>query len=422
LLVAVGLNQRSATVADREAVAIPAGDLRATLASHAALDGIDEIAVLSTCYRVEIYAAARCPAAATLALRRALSQRAGRPVPTLELQGEEAFRHLVRVASSLESAILGEPQILGQVKDAFASAIEGGFAGRELTGVMNRALAAAKRVRTETNVGRAGVSWGHATAVLAEKVIGSLAGRRVVVVGAGEMARLTAQHLRALGAELVVLNRTVANAHALALEVGARFGGLAALGAELEEADVVVSAAPVAPEAFAVEAMAAHARRRGRRLVMVDLAVPRAIPAAVGELEDVYLCDVDDLDRVMRAALAERSGAAAQAEQIVEDEVAAFIRAVAERKVAPLIAELRTRASRLAREEVERTLRRLGEDPEIERRLDALAGAIVAKILHAPSTRLREAVCAGGSGEALVAAAVEIFDLRAEGGAERNAR
>jgi glutamyl-tRNA reductase len=266
------------------------------------------------------------------------------------------------------------------------------------------------------------VSWGHATAALAEKVIGSLAGRRVVIIGAGEMARLTAQHLRDERADLVILNRTVAHAHALALEVGARFGGLAALDAELEDADVVVSAAPVAPDAFAPAAMAARMRRRGRRLVMVDLAVPRAIPAAVGELDDVYLCDVDDLDRVMRASLAERSVAAAQAERIVEDEVAAFARAAAERKVAPLIAEMRTRASRLAREEVERTLRRIGEDPEIERRLDALAGAIVAKILHAPSTRLRQAVSAGGTGDALVAAAVEIFDLRAEVGAERAAR
>lgn len=419
MLVVVGLNQRSATVADREALAIPADELEAALASHASLDGIDELVVLSTCYRVEIYAAAHPPAAAMLALRRALCGRGGRELPTFELQGEEAFRHLVRVAASLESAILGEPQILGQVKDAFARAIEGGFAGRELTGVMNRALAAAKRVRTETAVGRAGVSWGHATAALAEKVIGPLAGRRVVIVGAGEMARLTAQHLRDERADLVILNRTVAHAHALAIEVGARFGGLASLDAELEDADVVVSAAPVSPEAFAPAAMAARMRRRGRRLVMVDLAVPRAIPAAVGELGDVYLCDVDDLDRVMRASLAERAAAAAQAEGIVEKEVAGFVRAAAERMVAPLIAELRTRASRLAREEVERTLRRLGEDPEIERRLDALAGAIVAKLLHAPSTRLRAAVSAGGTGEALVAAAVEIFDLRAAAGAER---
>ncbi|WP_242343221.1 glutamyl-tRNA reductase [Anaeromyxobacter terrae] len=414
MLVAVGLNQKGATVADREVLALPPDALQQALAGYAALDGIEEVAVMSTCYRVEIFAATRCPAAATLALRQALNARAGRELPLFELQGEEAFRHLVRVASSLESAILGEPQILGQVKDAFQRALELGVAGKELTAVLNRVLAGAKRVRTETAVGRAGISWGHAAATLAEKVIGQMQGRRVVVVGAGEMARLSAQHLRDLGARIVVLNRTLANGEALAQEVGGVARPLEALEEELAEADVVVSAAPVAPAAFQPEAMTRLARARRRPIVLVDLAVPRAIPAATGGVRDVYLCDVDDLDRVMKAAMSERVAAVADAERIIADEVVKYVRTEAERRAAPLIQEMRSRASAIAREEVERTLRRLGEDPELERRLDAMAGSIVSKILHAPSTKLRQAVCDGGAGEALVAAAVEIFELSAD--------
>lgn len=419
MLVAVGLNQKSATVTDREVVALPPEDFQTTLAGYAALDGIDEVAVMSTCYRVEIFAATRCPAAATVALRQALNARAGRELPLFELHGEEAFRHLVRVASSLESAILGEPQILGQVKDAFQRAIELGVAGKELTAALSRALAGAKRVRTETAIGRAGISWGHAASTLAEKVLGTMKGRRVVVVGAGEMARLSAQHLRDQGARIVVMNRTLANGEALAREVGGSARPLDALEEELAHADVVVSAAPVAPPAFQPEAMARTVRARRRPMVLVDLAVPRAIPAATGAIEDVFLCDVDDLSRVMKASMSERSAAVEDAVKIVAEEVEKHVRAEAERRAAPLIQEMRKRASAIAREEVERTLRRLGEDPEIERRLDAMAGSIVSKLLHAPSARLRQAVCDGGAGEALVEAAVEIFELSPDIRAQR---
>jgi len=411
MLVAVGLNRKSATVADREVLALPADRLDEVLTGFSALGGVDEVAVLSTCYRVEIFAATRCPSAATVALRAALQARAGRELPLFEVHGEEAFRHLVRVTSSLESAILGEPQIQGQVKDAFQRAIDAGAAGKELVAVLNRALQAAKRVRTDSAVGRAGVSWGHAAAALATKVLGPLANRRVIVVGAGEMARLSAQHLAEQKARIVVLNRTLANAEALAREVGGEARPLEFLEEELATADVVVSAAPVAPAAFAPGPMLRLLKARQRRIVLVDLAVPRAIPVETGRLPDVYLCDVDDLDRVMKAALAEREAALGDAERIVDDEVAKYVRAEAERRAAPLIQEIRTRASAIAKEEVERTLRRLGEDPELARRLDAMAGSIVSKILHHPSTRLRQAVCDGGRGEALVAAACEMFDL-----------
>lgn len=412
MLLAVGLNRTLATVEDREVLALADEEIAQALAGWSALDGVDEVAVLSTCYRVEIYAVARWPGVAGAALRSALAARAGRDLPLFELHGQAAFRHLVRVAGSLESAILGEPQIQGQVKEAFVRAAASGAAGKELAGVLARALAAVKRVRTETAIGRGGVSWGHAAACLAGKVLGELRGRRVLVLGAGEMARLSAQHLAAQGAAITVLNRTAARAEALAAEVGGAAGGLEALEAALEAADVVVSAAPVAPEALAPAAVARRMARRERPLVLVDLAVPRAIPPATGALEGVYLCDVDDLDRIMRASQAERGAAVAQAGRIVDAEVERYARSEAERRAVPVIQELRARAEAIARQEVERTVRRLGGDADLEARLDALAGAIVAKILHAPSTRLKAAVHQGGEGEALLGAAAAMFELQ----------
>jgi glutamyl-tRNA reductase len=347
VLVAVGLNQKGATVADREVLALPPDAIHSALAGYAALDAIEEVAVMSTCYRVEIYAATRCPAAATLALRQALNARAGRELPLFELHGEEAFRHLVRVASSLESAILGEPQILGQVKDAFQRAIELGVAGKELTAVLNRALASAKRVRTETAVGRAGISWGHAAATLAEKVLGPIQGRCVVVVGAGEMARLSAQHLRDQGARIVVLNRTLANGEALAQEVGGTARPLDALEEVLAQADVVASAAPVARRrsSQAMTRLAArgagrwsrgprrpacHSRRDGRDLRR--LSVRRGRPRSGDE----------GGDERRAAAWPTPSGSSRRRSRSTS----------AQRRSAggPLIQEMRSRASAIARE------------------------------------------------------------------------
>ncbi len=415
MLVCVGLDQKCAEVGHREALAASPEELAAILRAHAALGGVDEIAALSTCFRVEVYAATRFPVAAVAALRRALCERAGSPdLPLLEMRGEAALRHLARVSAGLESAVLGEPQILGQVKEAFARASESGAVGRELATAFHRAFHVARRVRAETAIGRAGVSWGTAAGTLAEKVLGSLRGRRVVVVGAGEMARLSALHLREAGAEISVLNRTPAHAEALAAEVGGTSGPLEDLARELRLADVVVSAAPATPADLEPQAVARLMRARaGRRLVLVDLAVPRAVPAAAGRLEGVYLCDVDDLARLSQASLEERSAAAAEAERVVDDALRRFAREDDERRAAPIIAALRSRAQSIAGEEVARTLRCLGDDPELEARLRAMAGAIVAKLLHAPSARLRRAGGDGRGGESMLAAARAIFGLEA---------
>ena len=417
MLVAVGVDQKSVAVAAREKLASSSGDLAEVVQAYGRIDGVDEALVVSTCYRVEVYAATRCPGAAAAGIAEALRSRAGDPgLPLFDLRGDEAFRHLVRVASSLESGVVGEPQVLGQVKEAFARAAQSGAARKDLSAVMARALQVAKRVRSETSIGRSGVSWGHAAADVAAKVLGPLVGRRALVVGAGEMARLAAQHLRDQGVEVVVANRTAENAVALSAEVGGTAVPLESLGDELARADAVVLAAPVShPALTAGGAVQLMKKRRYRRVVLIDLAVPRAAPAELGEVDGVYLCDVDDLARVQRQAMAERADSIAAAERIVEDEVARYARAQAERRAAPLIAAVRHRASAIAREEVERTVQRLGGDPELERRLDALAGAIVAKLLHQPSVRLRQAGTDGESGEELMSAAARNFDVHRAG-------
>ncbi|HZY04189.1 MAG TPA: glutamyl-tRNA reductase [Anaeromyxobacteraceae bacterium] len=418
MLLAIGLDRSCAEISHREALAAGPEERAALLQGLAALGGVDEVSMLSTCYRVEVYAASCTPAVAAASLRQALVARAGgRDLPLFELHGDAALRHLWRVAASLESLILGEPQILGQVREAFAAAAAAGTAGRELAAVAKHTVQVAKRVRSGTSIGRAGVSWGGAAASLAEKVLGPLSGRRVLVIGAGEMARLTAQHLREQGASLVILNRTQEHGQALADEVGGTAAPLEALGAELLSADVVVSAAPAAPPAFAPAALAALMKaRRHVRLVLVDLAVPRAIPPESGRLEGVYLCDVDDLERLQAAAVAERSSAVSAAERIVEEEIGRWAREEAERRAVPIIKAVRSLAADIAREEAARTARRLGDDPEVARRLDALAGAIVSKLLHAPSARLRQAGADGAPGEALMAAARRIFDVPADAG------
>jgi glutamyl-tRNA reductase len=414
MLVAIGVDRKRASVASRERLAAGGEELAALMRSYGALDGVDEVFVLSTCYRVELYAASACPSAAAASLATALRQRSGDPeLPLFDLRGAEAFRHLSRVAGSLESGVIGEPQVLGQVKEAFGRSAEAGTVGKELSSVIARVLQVAKRVRTETAIGRSGVSWGHASADLAEKVLGPLDGRRAVVVGAGEMARLSAQHLHEQGMQVVVVNRTLASAEVLAREIDGEARPIEALGEELVRADVAVVAAPVTLEALEPRgAPALMKQRRHRRLLFIDLAVPRAVPAPLGDVDGIYVCDVDDLARIQRQAQEARSGAIRDAEKIIDSEVERFARELAERRAAPLIAAVRHRASAIAREEVERTVRRLGGDPELEKRLDALAGAIVSKLLHQPSVRLRMAGQDVGGGDELMAAAARIFDVQ----------
>ena len=321
MLVSVGLNPKGAGIAGRDLVAAAMRGLDGAIATYAGLDGVDELAVLSTRRGVELYATTRCPAAATLALRRALEAHAGRELPLFELHGADAFRHLVRIATRLEAATAGEPGIAAKVEEAFRRAVEAGTAGRELAEVVGRVLEAERRVRAEA-LGCDGSSWDGAAAALAEKVLGPLSGRPALVLGAGDAAHLAARRLVCEGARLVVMDRALAAAEELASELGGVARPIETLGEELLRVDAVVSTVRVAPPELEPARMHSTAASRRRRIVIVDLAAPPAIPAETGTLEDVYLCDVDDLERMMRAEARDDRRAFTDAERIVEDEVA----------------------------------------------------------------------------------------------------
>jgi len=322
VLAVVGLTRRSGKSPDRDLLALSAAEVETALAGF--LDGgaVEEVAVVFTHFRVEVYAATRCPAAALLALRQALTARARRELPLFELHGPEAFRHLVRVVSSLDSPMLGEPEIVAQVKDAFRRAVEVGAAGDGLTGSLDRALEVARRIGRETTADCGCASWDDAAVALAEKVLGPLAGRRTAIAGSSETSRACARRFSERGASVVVLDGSISAAVTFAAEIAARARPLDALGDELLRADVVLSATPIPPDAFRPEAMRRISKARRRPVVIVDLSTAGAIPAETGLVRDVYLCDVEGLDRMMRAAMDERADAVEHAERALDRELA----------------------------------------------------------------------------------------------------
>ena len=424
-LFCVGLSHKSAPIEVREKVAVPEEEQAALLQKVAALPGVSEAMLLSTCNRVELFAAVAGPESAD-AVAAQLREKGGDKVRPhlLQHQGEAAVVHLFRVASSLDSMVVGEPQILGQVKDAFSSSVAAGTVGGELTRACEAAFAAAKRVRTETGIGANAVSMASAAVELARKIFGSLSGRTVLVVGVGPMSEICARHLGSEGANVRVANRTLARAEALVKELGGKaearpFGDVAKL---LTEADVVVTSTAAPKPIFNVELVQpALKARKGRPLFLVDLAVPRDVDPAVHQLDGVFAYNVDDLERVVAENLAARSGEAARAEVLIAEEVARFIRSKTARDAVPILGQLRRRADSIALSEAEKTLAVLGEGLSLRQRqsVEAMAKAIVNKLLHAPTARLRTAGEAGPEEAARVAAAAaELFGLADEGSAD----
>ena len=416
-LVLVGLSHHTAPVAVRERIAVGEGVVDEALGSLRALPGIDETFVVSTCNRVEVYAVTgAAPAEAGQAIRGWLSsQDAAIDSHLYEHHGLEAVRHLFRVCASLDSMVVGEPQILGQVKEAFATAEKAGAVGGLLARCCRRAFTVAKRVRNETQVGKLAVSMSFAAVELANKILGSLEGKTVLLVGAGKMSALAARHLLGAGVgRVAVVNRSRERADELAREIGGEAFDWASLQDRLAEADVVVcsTAAPL-PVISREMVQAARKVRRHRPLFFIDLAVPRDVDPRVNELDGIFVYDVDDLDKVVDENRKAREGEAARAEGIVDQEAGAFL-AATRSEAAPIVRELRLRGEAVARHEVERTLARFGDSltPEQRKSVDALARAIVNKLLHEPTARIREAG-ERDDGE-LLRAAVNLFGIEGE--------
>jgi glutamyl-tRNA reductase len=312
-----------------------------------------------------------------------------------EHQGEAALTHLFRVASSLDSMVLGEAQVLGQVKDALERSLAAGTVRGELSRMFAAAFRCAKRVRTETAIGMAATSMASAAVSVARTAHCGLEGKTVLLVGAGEMAELAARHLVQVRAgRILVVNRTLSRAEALAARVGGTAYPFEELFSLLVTMDVVVSGTASPVPIFTRENMAAVLEARAHRpLVMMDLAVPHDIAPDVAELAGVRLHDVDDLQRFVAGNAAARAEGARQAEVMVAEEVARFVRDQSVRNGVPVLARLRQRADAIARAEVERTLARLGEGLSDKQRksIEAMGHAIINKLLHEPTARLRAA-------------------------------
>jgi glutamyl-tRNA reductase len=396
VIVVVGLSHHTAPLEMREALAFPRERMGEALERLREESGLAEAMILSTCNRVEIYG--RAPESAAEPVAEFLAGFHDRRRDELDshlyrLEGEAAVRHAFRVAASLDSMVLGEPQILGQVKKAYEAAEEAGALGSVLNTLRNRSLAAAKRARTETAIGRNAVSVSHVAVELARKIFGNLRERSVLLVGAGKMSEVAARQMVRDGARATVLGgRTLERAEQLAAALGGRAAPLEALRSEMSRVDVVISGTGAPGLVVRREDVdAAQAARRHRPLFLIDIAVPRDIEPEAGKVNGVFLYDLDDLRSVAEANLRERGKEAAQAEAILDQEIRAFLDWRESLDVVPLLVELRSRADEIRRAEVDKARRRLGPlTPEQEKAVEAMTSGIVNKLLHPPTVELKK--------------------------------
>jgi glutamyl-tRNA reductase len=417
----VGVSYRSAPVASRVRIAI-AGDERTDVLRRLRDGGIvDEALVVSTCNRVEVYASGEDAARVSEQVRSLLGSRVPgedlRPY-LYERRGREAVHHVFRVASSLDSLVVGEPQILGQLKEAFDAATQADAVGSILARALHRAFHVAKRVRTETALGAGQVSVASVAVDLARKIYNDLSGHEVLLLGAGEIAESAARALKAAGAtRILIANRSFERAEALAAQIdGAAPRSLGELPVLLEHADVVLVSTGAAGFVVTRELAAkAVKRRRGRPLFFVDVAVPRNVDPRVHDLDNCYRYDIDDLEQIVAEGMQERRAEAEAAERLVQSEIDAYCTWARQLEVTPTIVALRERVRGTLAAELEKSLggrlKHLGDDDR--KALGAMLDAAANKILHAPTRALKQATDAP-DGDLLVAATRTLFELPAE--------
>ena len=397
--VVVGLSHRTAPVEVRERLAVAPSDLQRELREIATNSGLEEALLISTCNRVELYATSANPLEAAREAKQTLTKRlgdaAGEGVLYQE-RGVGAVRHVFRVASSLDSLVVGEPQILGQVKDAFDAANEAGTIGTLLGRCFTQAFATAKRVRNETGIAEGTVSVSSIACELAKKIFGNLEGRQTLLLGAGEMGESAARSLRQTGTNLHIINRSEERAQMLGIACDGRAVPYERLATELSDADVVIASTASPQFILTPQLMKSVVRtRRHRPLFIIDIAVPRDVDPRVGNMDNVFVYDVDDLQQVAEENLAVRAREAALAERIIEDEVESFLSWRRSLELAPTIVALRKRFGQVAEEELRRALPRLGSLGESDRAvLEAMSRSLVNKLLHQPMTELK-----AGAGE-----------------------
>jgi glutamyl-tRNA reductase len=396
-LLITGLSHHTAPVEVRERLAFEENTLLEALDRLRRRPGMIEGMILSTCNRVEVAVTAEEQSDAEGSIERFLAEsRSVEPdwmSPYLyRYHGPDAIRHLFRVASSLDSMVVGEPQILGQLKSAYALAKECGAISGYLDLVMTRAFNVAKRVRTETEIGTSAVSVSYAAVELARDIFGSLAGKRVLLAGAGKMAESAARHLRRAGvSDILVTNRTRSRADLLAEEFQGQVVPYEDFVGMLPEIDILLTSSGAPHYILTREQMrGVISRRRNRPMFLIDIAVPRNIEPSVNQLDNVFLYDIDDLDRVVKSNLQARQNVAQQAEEIITEEVERMVLRLKTREVTPTIISLQEQLEQLRAAEIERARGKLGAlTPQQEEAIEALTRGIINKIAHGPITEMR---------------------------------
>ena len=419
-IVVVGLSHKSATVEIREKVAFSPNQIEKPLAELIKLEGIIEGVIVSTCNRVEIYATTRDIAGGIARIKRFMADYHHLAFETLEphlysYHAESAIRHVFRVASSLDSMVVGEPQILGQIKTSYGYAAEFKSSGIILNRFLHKAFSVAKRVRTETKIASSAVSVAFAAVELAKKILGDLSDKTVMLIGAGEMCELAAKHFLNSGAKgVMVTNRTFERAERLAEEFGGEAVHFESLFEHLHRADIVLSSTG-APHCIIgpkdVEDVVK--RRKSKPIFFIDIAVPRDIDPKVDNVENAYLFTVDHLQDIVQANLAQRNMEAEKAEEIIDQEIGQFHKWLSTLEVTPTIVALRNRFDEIRRAELEKTIAGWKEmPPDAEKRLEALTAAMMNKLLHAPTFVLKQAG-QGGRVDLYVDALRQLFELEA---------
>ncbi len=418
MIVLTGLNHKTASVAVREKIFAGCQEKKDLLPALRSVGGVEEVLYLSTCNRVEVIASIAEDGGALKDLSAFLGKNGGLTDQEAadcfyEYRGEEAVRHVFRVASSLDSMVMGEAQILGQVKDAYREALEKYATGVVLNRLMHCSFRAAKRVRSETGIAVNPVSVSHAAVELAKKIFGSLDGKKILLIGAGEMAELTGTQLIEKGAlSIIVANRSLTQAELLAEKFHGEAVSLDGLEKKLIEADIVISSTG-APNYIVTANMLKniHHQRRNRLLFLIDIAVPRDIDPEASELENVYLYNIDNLQDIVDENMHARKKEAIKAEKIVDEEVERFVNWQKELESVPTIVSLRNKAEDIVKTEMEKASGWMENlTKEDQEKIEGLINSIVNKVLHSPVTVMKEESSEFNSRD-IVAAVRRLFRL-----------
>lgn len=418
MIVVVGVSHKTAPVEVREKFATSTDALPQVLARLSSRSELREVLFLSTCNRVEVFAAGKTAETVERAIREVFAERAGVAPADLaaylyKRAGDDAVRHIFRVAASLDSMVLGEPQILGQVKEAWEAAQAAGTLGNFLGRCVHRAFGVAKRVRSQTALGAGLVSISSVAVDLAKRIFGDLTGHSVLLLGAGEMAEQAAKSLGKGAREVRVCNRSYERGTALAEAIGASVAPWSALEPELVRADVVIVSTASPTYVVTAETIKRVMRaRRGRTLFFIDITVPRNVDPQVHKIDNVYVYNIDDLEQQVQGNMKQRAGEVAAAEAIVAEELAEFDSWARSLDVQPTIVALRAKTRGILLAELERSLgsrlKHLGEGERAA--LLQMVESATNKLLHEPTTRLRAAASSAAGGE-LAQSLKHLFDL-----------